>query len=181
LQRANRGQIQKNKFDFEQENYRKLLQNLKEDRSIIITRPDKGRGVVLMEKQDYVNKIQSILNDSSKFSSLSEDPTLARENSLKSLLRKLHDQGQITDQFYYLARPTGSNPGRLYGLPKARKQPVSLRPVLSSIGTFNYGLGKALTHMPSDLIDNKNMIKDSSSFVKDLHALDDPLSTFKMV
>ncbi|CAF5086883.1 unnamed protein product, partial [Rotaria sp. Silwood1] len=88
---------------------------------------------------------------------------------------------QIKDQFYYLARPTGSNPGRLYGLPKVHKKPVSLRPVLSSIGTFNYGLGKALTHMLSDLIDNKNMIKDSSSFVKDLHALDDPLSTFKMV
>ncbi|CAF4387530.1 unnamed protein product [Rotaria sp. Silwood2] len=181
LQRANRGQIQKNKFDFDQENYRKLLQKLKEDTSIIITRPDKGRGVVLMDKHNYVNKIQSILNDSSKFSSLSEDPTLARENNLKSLLRKLHDQRQITDQFYYLARPTGSNPGRLYGLPKVHKQPVSLRPVLSSIGTFNYGLGKALTHMLSDLIDNKNMIKDSSSFVKDLHALDDPLSTFKMV
>ncbi|CAF4673899.1 unnamed protein product [Rotaria sp. Silwood1] len=181
LQRGNRCQIQKHKFDFEQQHYRKLLQKLKEDTSIIITRPDKGRGVVLMDKQDYVNKIQSILNDSSKFSSLSEDPTLARENSLKSILRKLHDQGQIKDQFYYLARPTGSNPGRLYGLPKVHKKPVSLRPVLSSIGTFNYGLGKALTHMLSDLIDNKNMIKDSSSFVKDLHALDDPLSTFKMV
>ncbi|CAF3249837.1 unnamed protein product [Rotaria sp. Silwood2] len=181
LKRANRGQIQKNKFDFQQQSYRKLLQKLKEDTPIIITRPNKGRGVVLMDKQDYVNKIQSILNDSSKFSSLSEDPTLARENSLKSLLRKLHDQGQTTDQFYYLARPTGSNPGRLYGFSKVHKQPVSLRPVLSSIGTFNYGLGKALTQMLSDLIDNKNMIKDLSSFVKDLHALDDPLSTFKIV
>ncbi|CAF4246335.1 unnamed protein product, partial [Rotaria sordida] len=135
----------KNKFDFEQQNYRKLLQKLKQDTSIIITRPDKGRGVVLMDKQDYVNKIYAILNDSSKFSSLSEDPTLARENSLKSLLRKLHGQGQITDQFYYLTRPTGSNPGRLYGLPKVHKDGVPLRPVLSSIGTFNYGLGKALT------------------------------------
>ncbi|CAF2534635.1 unnamed protein product [Rotaria sp. Silwood2] len=181
LQKADRHQIQKNKFNFEQKNYRKLMQELKNDTSIIATRPDKGKGVVLMDKQEYVNKMHSILNDSSKFASLSEDPTVTRENSLISLLRKLHDQGHITNQFYYRARPTGSKPRRLYGLPKIHKQPVSLRPVLSSIGTFNYRLGKVLTQMLSDLIDKKRLIRDSFSFVKDLHTLDDPLSTYKMV
>ncbi len=122
LQKVNRRMLQKDGYDINHENYRKLLQKLKKDTSLIITRPDKGRGVVLTDIQDYVNKMLTILNDSSKFSSLSEDPTLQRENSLTTLLRRLHDEGRITDQFYYSARPTGSNPGRLYGLPKVHKK-----------------------------------------------------------
>ena len=179
--KANQYTLKGNKDEFDNhQNYRKLLKKLKEDTSIIITRPDKGRGVVLMDRQDYVDKMLTILNDSSKFSSLSEDPTLQRENSLRSLLRNLHDEGRITDQFYYSARPTGSSPGRLYGLPKVHKENVPLRPVLSSISTFNYGLAKVLTQMLSGLIDKNKMVRDSLSFVKELRGLKN-MSTYKMV
>ena len=46
--------------------YKALLQ-LAKNKSIIITRPDKGNGIVIMNKQDYHNKMFAILNDQSKF------------------------------------------------------------------------------------------------------------------
>ncbi len=33
-----------------------ILKNLKNDKSIIITRPDKGNGVVILNKKDYLDK-----------------------------------------------------------------------------------------------------------------------------
>lgn len=86
-----------------------------------------------------------------------------------------------------MARPTGSNRGRLYGLSKIHKEGVPLRPVLSAIGTYNYGLGKALKQMLSNIVKNELVIKDSFTFVKQLQLLQDseqfqdPDIQFKMV
>ena len=43
------------------------IRALKSNEDIVITRPDKGDGVVVMNKTDYVAKMMEILNDSSKF------------------------------------------------------------------------------------------------------------------
>ncbi|CAF4725681.1 unnamed protein product, partial [Rotaria sp. Silwood1] len=173
-------QLQK-RINIEQQKYHRLLQNLKNDKSILVTRPDKGRGVVLLDKVDYLSKIHSILNDTTKFSFLSYDPTIARETKLIRLLNRLLDEGSISKDFYNLAKPFGSIPGRLYGLPKVHKEDVPLRPVVSAIKTFNYGLGKALSQLLSQFIEKKNMIRDSFSFVEEILALPKCMSQYKMV
>lgn len=168
---AIRYQKQRHSAQIKQKQYHQLLQRLRQDKSIVITRPDKGRGVVIMNKNDYLLKMHAILNDSSKFKCLFVDPTITREKSLANLLRRLKNQGHISEQFYYMARPSGSNPGRLYGLPKIHKDDVPLRPVLSAIGTYNYGLGKALKQILSNIVKNKRIIKDSFTFVDALQSL----------
>ena len=53
----------------------KILENLKNNKNIIICRPDKGRGVVNLDKEDYVTKMNAILNDHTTFEKLSHlDP-----------------------------------------------------------------------------------------------------------
>ena len=170
-----------NRIMSEQQNYRKILINLKKDKSIIVTRPDKGRGIVILNKVDYLSKIHIILNDSSKFKCLWQDPTISRETKLRNLLNRLLNEGNISEEFCKVAKPTGSLPGRLYGLPKTHKKDVPLRPVLSAIGTFNYGLAKSLTPILSTIIEKHNMIRDSFSFVKELLALPKSMSQYKMV
>ena len=46
------------------------LKSLKEDKSIIITKLDKGNGVVLLNKVDYIQKMNLILQDNQTFSCL---------------------------------------------------------------------------------------------------------------
>lgn len=168
---ADRYRKRQHRIHEEQRKYHRLLKQLRQDKSIIVTRFDKGRGIVLMNKTDYISKMNAILNDSTKFNVLSDDPTIKREARLTRLLSKLKKNGHISDEFYDMARPTGSNPGRLYGLPKVHKEDVPLRPVLSSIGTYNYGLAKALKQMLSNIVQNKAIIKDSFTFVKELQSL----------
>ena len=45
----------------------KALLRLSKNKNIIITRPDKGNGIVIMNKQDYLSKMYDILNDQTKF------------------------------------------------------------------------------------------------------------------
>ena len=55
----------------------------------IITKPDKGNGVAILDRKLYNNAIEEIISDTSKFEKLNEDPTLKREASLQRFLRKL--------------------------------------------------------------------------------------------
>ena len=55
--------------------------------------------------------------------------------------------------------PTGSVPGQLYGLCKVHKDGNPLRPVISMIGTPEYGLAKNLDklikpHIPQEFVVN---------------------------
>ena len=67
----------------------RVLRNLRKNKDIVITKPDKGNGVVILDRKLYNNAIEEIISDTSKFGKLNEDPTLKREASLKRLLRKL--------------------------------------------------------------------------------------------
>ena len=60
-----------------------VLQNLRKNKDIVITKPDKGNGVVILDRKLYDNAIQEIISDTFKFEKLNEDPTLKREASLQ--------------------------------------------------------------------------------------------------
>ena len=52
-----------------------------------LTKPDKGNGVVILDRKLYNNAIGEIISDTSKLEKLNEDPTLKREASLQCFLR----------------------------------------------------------------------------------------------
>ena len=67
---------------------------------LYITRADKGRSVVILEKVDYINKMENILNQSSTFEQLDEDPTILKEDKLQKILLRLKNIGFITEDEY---------------------------------------------------------------------------------
>jgi len=62
---------------------------LKEDRSIVILRADKGNAIVIMDKIDYMNEVKELLNDQGKFCSVKEDESASDENIINRRLAKL--------------------------------------------------------------------------------------------
>ena len=60
----------------------RVLRNLRKNKDIVITKLDKGNGVVMLDRKLYDNAIQEIISDTSKFEKLNEDPNLKREASL---------------------------------------------------------------------------------------------------
>ena len=69
--------------------------------------------------------------------------------------------------------PSGSAPACIYGTPKMHKFSPSdsfpkLRPIVSSIGTFNYNLVRFLCYLLSPLVPNDYSCKDTFSFVSQI-------------
>ena len=48
----------------------------------IIVRPDKGSGVVILDRDIYYWKILEIINDTTKSEKVKDNPTLTREGQL---------------------------------------------------------------------------------------------------
>ena len=67
----------------------RVLRSLRKNKDIIITKPDKGNGVVILNQKLCDIAIQEIISDTSKFEKLNEDPILKREASLQRFSRKL--------------------------------------------------------------------------------------------
>ena len=102
--------------------------DLRKDNSIIITKPDKGNGVVIINKLDYLNKMKLLISDATKFKKLTQNPTKSREDSLISYLRKLKKDKIINDATLHKILPCGSTPSVLYGLPKVHKPGLPFSP-----------------------------------------------------
>ena len=101
------------------------LNKLCKNKDIVIIRPDKGNGVVILNRPDYINKVETLLADSSKFKKLDCDMLNICQKREGKLIRFLRDtlqkQKSITDEVYRDLFTSGSTPGILYGLPRVHK------------------------------------------------------------
>jgi len=68
-----------------------ILKKLRRKKEIVVLKPDKGNGVVILDRTDYVEKIFEIVNDTGKFK------TIKREGQLQTFLRKLKKENCINN------------------------------------------------------------------------------------
>ena len=90
--------------------------------------------------------------------------------SLQRFLCKLKQKNFFNEIEYDKLYPSGSAPARIYGTPKMHKFFSSdsfpkLRPIVLSIGTFNYNLAHFLCDLLSPLVPNDYTCNDTFSFV----------------
>ncbi|CAF3250666.1 unnamed protein product [Rotaria sp. Silwood2] len=97
---------------------KQTLRSLANNNNIVITKPAKGRGVVKMDKIDYLQKMETTLEDTSKFERLYEDRTITNEDRVERWLKRLFQERFITLNELNMTKPKGSRPARLYGLQK---------------------------------------------------------------
>ena len=148
-------------------------ETLEKIKNIVITKPNKGNGVLILDRKVYDNTIQEIISDATTLEKLSEDPTLKGEASLQSFLRKLKQKNFLNEIEYDKLYPSGFAPARIYGSPKMHKFSSSdsfpkLCPIISSIGAFNYSLVRFLCDHLSPLDPNDHFFKDTFSFVSQI-------------
>lgn len=152
----------------------KLLKEFASDSSIVVTKPDKGKGVVIVDRQEYVDKVQSLLLDRSKFSVITEPlhkVLLRLEDKVNRLLAKLKKDSIITDRTYNDLHVSGSQPGILYGLPKIHKPNLPFRPIFRACGTATYSLAKFLVPLLAPITENEFTLKNSYEFASEVRGL----------
>ena len=77
----------------------KRLEELGKNRNLVITSPDKGRGVVIMDRSDYNRKMHALLSDQSKFRKIDSEDIyklfIKQEDKVHRCLRKLREDKTI--------------------------------------------------------------------------------------
>ena len=146
---------------------------MRNNKDIVILRPNKGNGVVIMDKITYNSKMYKLLNDESKFRQLTSDPTKQREGQLQRCLWRLNNKGYFDESVYDYIYPAGSLPPRLYGTPKTHKIKEKsdiphLRPIVSLINSYNYNFASYLCELLAAFIPSANCTKESFTFIKDI-------------
>ena len=161
------------------------IKSLRSNSNIVITKPDKGSGVVILNKTDYVKKMNSILEDETKFLTLGPSSKMDNASKIESRIQRrllqLHKEDLLPANLYDLIRPTGSQRPRMYGLPKTHKKDVPLRPILSMTGSAQHQLAKYLSSLlePALTLYSSNCIRDSFTFADIIKTSNlDPFSVF---
>ena len=143
-----------------------LLHLYVKNKDIFITKPDKENGVVFLDQNLYDNAIQEIISDTSKFEKLNEDPLKNFEMwsfTTTFFTFKLKQKNVFNETECDKLYRSGSALARVYGIPSDSFP--KLRPIVSSIGTFNYNLGRFLCDLLSPLVPNDYSCKNTFSFI----------------
>ena len=157
------------------------LRSLPRNKDIIICKPDKGRGVVIVDKCVYVNKMKEFLSDTSKFQLISEPMdkfTRKIEDKLNNFIRKIKGIADIPENTLKYLSASGSSPGILYGLPKIHKHDFKdkfqFRPIFAAYNNPCFKLAKFIVSVITPFINNEFTVLNSTAFVSELQHLDSP-------
>ena len=118
---------------------REAGKQLKEDPRIIIRRADKASVCVILDSEDYIDKLNSILSDESKFRHTKEDPTKKLKAKVNRVIKSAN---AMIDGVHFEPIVGEYTPGYAYGTVKTHKQGNPLRPIISQVCTSTYKLAK---------------------------------------
>ena len=160
----------KNVNDTKDYTYQKL-KNLINNLNIVILEGDKESATVIMNKVDYVNKMNQMIESGIEDGTYeeSEDTTVEDLKHFKDFLYrnfKSHPK-------YHKMLPKSHRPARMYGTAKTHKfdsydqitvENLKLRPIMDQSGTMMYTAAQIIADYIKPLNDSKYIIKDTLTF-----------------
>ena len=105
---------------------------------------------MVLEKEEYIKKAEELLKEKT-YKIIPTDPTNRQKNKLIQILKKIKEEGGISEATYKKVYPTGAGIPKFYGLPKIHKAGVPLRPIVSSRGSVAYNIAKELARILKSL------------------------------
>ena len=129
----------------------KAIEELKRNNNRLILTADKGVALVVMDKEDYVQKAKELL-DQPTYRTIPIDPTTKYKNKLVNLLKAIKTEGEIDEALYKRLYPSGAGSPKFYGLLKIHVEGIPLRLIVSSIGAASYETSKELARILKPLV-----------------------------
>ena len=140
---------------------KQAAKQLRENDDIVIRRADKAKIFVILNKDDYIDKVQTILGDKTKFKKITRNPV----DELKKQANNLIDASN-KKTVGKLERIVGEfQPGYFYGNPKTHKPENPLRPIISQIPLPTYQLAKKLNNLLVPYIPTTYSLKSTSDLI----------------
>ena len=146
---------------------RQAARELRENENIVVRRADKASIFVILNKDDYFDKVRAILDDATKFQPLRRNPIDDQKKHLNSLIDAANDYIDVAGGCTKFERITGEySPGYMYGNVKTHKEGNPVRPIISQTPTPSYRLAKKLNSLISPYIPTTYSLKSADEFIE---------------
>ena len=144
---------------------KEAITSLRRNDDIVIKRPDKGGGVVVMDRSVYDSKLTELISDHSKFTECSPN----QSDVVKKSINLIANQIKVSHKsIYYKIRRIGDyNNGHLYGLPKIHKstQDPPLRPIISMTGTVTHDVAQYINNIIRPYLNSTNIVTSGTELM----------------
>ena len=149
----------------------KALSDLRKDEDMVILPADKGNTTVVLDKKDYTEKMNQML-EGETYKAITKDPTTRAETKVTTVLKQLEKRGYISEKERKYLSPQCSTPPLIYGLPKIHKEGLPLRQIVSPIRSPTYRLAKSLARILTPLAGKtSSFVKNSTDFAKHIRGI----------
>ena len=125
------------------------LKKLKRNNNIHITPSDKSGGIVIMDRNNYIDKMSTLLQEDKTYSKTNEKTILLAIQSFNKSYKNLTSQ---ENPFWKSLIEYHPRIPSMYGLPKTHKTNIPLRPITSSIGSTPHRIAKAIANILSPFL-----------------------------
>nr|VZI38272.1 unnamed protein product [Spirometra erinaceieuropaei] len=102
------------------------LKKLKADTNSVVLPGDKGRSTVVLDKTDYIQKANNLLDDRQVYLRCDDEPMRKLLTPLDKTLAEMQTNEVISKSVRLAVKPTGATAPKFYGLPKVHKVDVPL-------------------------------------------------------
>lgn len=111
---------------------------------LTFTRADKGKTVIAIDSEEYIQKTETFL-DPSKYKLLKSDPTEKFQKEIKSVVNDALSILDINSLYKYILM--NPQPPKLYSLIKLHKNNLPIRPVVSFVNAPTARISKFLVNI----------------------------------
>ncbi|XP_046407088.1 uncharacterized protein LOC124171582 [Ischnura elegans] len=118
---------------------RTAMKELMDDKQLLIVQADKGNAAVVMDKEEYMHKLSTLLQEDT-YHEIKADPTAKIQKQIKALL---FQSSVPMEERRRLLEPV-PKPPQMYRLPKVHKEGFPLRTIVSAIDSPTHNLARYL-------------------------------------
>ena len=146
------------------------------NKDIVIRPADKGSGIVVVDKDSYIQSLQKEMEDSISYEATDHDQVEEVQKKVKKLVSKMHREGAISDDLKQYLMPRYAQKGKLKGNPKLHKPNAPYRTIVSGIGTPTEKLAEVAEHELNEFVETSpSYIRDTTDFICKLQEIEEPL------
>ena len=109
---------------------RQIKKELKDDDTISVHPPDKGRVTVVWDRVEYLQKMDALVSNTDTYEELAADLTQQYRALIMAALLPMKSYLPLP-LFHRLSPSTTANPPLMFGQPKVHKQGMPLRPIVT--------------------------------------------------
>jgi hypothetical protein len=148
--------------------FHELLHNDK----IWIRLADKGSGIVLVDKDDYINKLNTDIEQSDSYAGTDGDITYKDTKVVKKLVNKMLKDKHISKEMQQYLIPRYPRPGRIQCSPKIHKSKAPMRTIVNGINKL---AEVAESELKEFVTTTPSYIQDTTYFLQKLSDIPEPL------